>query len=114
MDGRRRGSADAATLRPVNPQVRTRPDVSGQLSAVCQGASCAAAKMRTYFIVRSLRPPEVEMPLLTVDGSCDHTNGVWHGVMRPALHIWTGKAGPMLFQGWVARDRARTRPWDDL
>jgi hypothetical protein len=35
MDGRRRGPADTATLRPVNPQVRTRPGASGQLSAVC-------------------------------------------------------------------------------
>jgi hypothetical protein len=25
MDGRRRGPADTAILRPVNPQVRTRP-----------------------------------------------------------------------------------------
>ena len=33
---------------------------------------------------------------------------------RSALHVWTGKAGPMLFEGWVTRDTARTRPWDDL
>ena len=34
--GRRRSPADTATLRPVNPQARTRPGASGQLSAVCQ------------------------------------------------------------------------------
>jgi hypothetical protein len=32
-------------------------------------------------------PPE---PTLAASHPC----GLWHGVMRPALHIWTGKGGP--------------------